>query len=394
MEYKVDIKKPMTQDQIENREQKREEHRERSRKHEQEMKEIQRENRRLNQLQEKNRLADRIDSLLQSSTYKDFDRGRLSASSSQLYKSKEKRIQRSDQFPLQYCSERNLSKATYHTYKSAMKYWITDALKATRKDLIFGEGKSERLQNQYIKDAKQAINSALFFVKEFDKPYSQKKDQTQDRRMRESGKISKRRTLRGLPGDWRDQIQAQLTRSKYSDAANVLHLSGCRPSELKKGVRLYEENGAYCLQIKGSKQSDISESGQFRRVIKYEKETPQAQEIRTMLEQKGGEHTVKIESPESFQKTYKTAAVKALGKKGSRISPYSARHQFSADLKAHGYDKATIAAAMGHQSDRSQGQYGTGSQGTGSNGMSATASQEIRTPDRTPSHRKNTTLQM
>jgi hypothetical protein len=54
-------------------------------------------------------------------------------------------------------------------------------------------------------------------------------------------------------------------------------------------------------------------------------------------------------------------------------------------MKKNGYSKTEIAAAMGHQSTRSQGQYGTGNQGKGGGSkMQAAAQQQIRDPDRTP----------
>lgn len=396
MEYEHDLAqtKSMTSEEIKARIEKYEKKLEREEWGEQEKKRI-RES--IQQVKtERGQLAEQIDSMLKSSTYRDFDMSRLSGASQKLYMSKIGRMQKAEQYPSDYCSERNLSKSTYHTYKSAMKYWITDSLRDAQNLLLFSEYEKvgwKEIKNQ-VEIAKQALSAAEAFAKIGDVKYQQEKNQTRERRLRESGAISKRRTLRGLPSNWRAQIQGQLQNSKYRDAATVLHLAGCRPGELQKGVRLYEDNGAYCLQIKGGKQSEISESGQFRRVIKYERGTPAAQEVEAVMARNGGDCTIKIQSTESFQKTYKAAAVKALGRKGGRISPYSARHQFCADLKAGGYSKTEIAAAMGHQSTRSQGQYGTVNQGTGSGGMSATASQEIRNPDRTPSHQKSTGLRM
>ena len=72
--------------------------------------------------------------------------------------------------------------------------------------------------------------------------------------------------------------------------------------------------------------------------------------------------------------------LRAARKIPKRISPYSLRHAFCADLKGDRMDPSDIAKAMGHASARSQGHYGTVHQGRGGLGvMAVQASREPRT---------------
>jgi integrase len=331
---------------------------------------------------------ERLDSIAKSQTLRRYFASKTSDATKNEYTRKLRLMGNSKQLPAEYCAERNLSKRTYDTMKSAYLYWFANEINKLREQVKSGE---------QVKDRITVAENTLKSIQKWE--YKQEKNQTQERRMRESGKISKRRTLRGLPNDWREQIQERLTNSKYRDAAQVLHLTGARPVEIKSGIRikLDEEKGTISAYIRGAKCSDISNSGQSMRKIIYKRYSNEGQKLEKILERNArndDEYTVKIESTSSFQKIYKAAAEKALGKPGKRITPYSARHQFSADMKAGGYSKTAIAAAMGHQSTRSQGQYGTANQGGGGGKMQVAAQQQIRNPDRTPSHQKTVSLRM
>lgn len=309
----------------------------------------------------------KIESMLQSRTYRHYANTEPSSATKVEYARKLKLLHKAQQMPLEYCTERGLSKKTYNLMRYAVKHQIVQNLKAAQKS---GDKAQMKEQLQYAK----------WYIKEDAREYVQERNATRERRQRESGKVSKRSTLRKLPSDWREQVQQQLQNSKYRDAALVLHLSGCRPGELVKGVEVsIKQDGSAAIYIKGCKQSEYLQSGQTLRRITYAADTPQAHALKAL--DKG---EIKIESAQSFQKVYNAAATKALGRPGKRVTPYSARHQFSADMKKNGYSKTEIAAAMGHQSTRSQGQYGTGNQGKGGGGMTAQAQQQIRDPDRTP----------
>ena len=50
---------------------------------------------------------------------------------------------------------------------------------------------------------------------------------------------SKRRALSGLPADWRVQLCTRGRAGRYGAAMLVAALTGCRPSELKKGIKVW-----------------------------------------------------------------------------------------------------------------------------------------------------------
>lgn len=260
-----------------------------------------------------------------------------------------------DQLPFQYCTERNLSKNAYRTLRSALKHYIVREL---REALLLG---TEEAMSRAVEKARETIKDEEQF-------YEPRPDATKERRARESGKITKRKTLRGLPADWREQIYHYLIDQgdKYAHPAILVALAGCRPGELVKGVTVSRNDPYIDIVIQGSKQSKINQSGQETRTLSYPVESPQGQELKKLiLDDEYDDATIKIPKADSFQKAYKKAAIAVLGKKGQRISPYSARHQFSADLKAAGYEVKDIAKGMGHQSCRSQWAYGREQQAKG-----------------------------
>lgn len=316
-----------------------------------------------------------VKSLLQSRTLKHCAKSNLTDATKADYARKLKLMRDAKQTPHEYATERNLSKKAYNMLRYALKHQAISMLRDAAKS---GD-------KQQMRDAVKTVKAAM---KDMNRDYEPRKDPTKDRQMRASGRVSKRTSIRKLPNNWRERIQEQMQNSKYRDAALILHLSGCRPCELVKGVevRIKPDNSAE-IYIKGGKQNERIQSGQTLRRITYAAGTPEAEKIKDM--DKG---EIKISSAQAFQKRYKDAAIKALGKPGKRISPYSARHQFSADMKKNGYTKVEVAAAMGHQSTRSQGQYGTSQQGGGGGSkMQAAAQQQIREPDRTPMQQSQST---
>ena len=323
------------------------------------------------------KLKNEIDTLLASSTLVSISKNKPSEATRAGYSRKMDLMRAARSAPHKYCTERSLSKKTYQAMKAAFKHAAVDRLRDAA-----DSGDAEKMQSA-IQHAKKVISAD-------GRTYEPKPDPTRERRLRESGSISKRRTLRGLPEDWREQIHARLcaSQSKYADAALVMHLTGCRPSELVTGVAVKRESaGEITFYIAGSKQSDINQSGQKLRTLTYSVNSPAARAVEGMILAGRGAETIKLPSAKSaasFQKIYKEAAVKVLGKKGQRISPYSARHQFSADLKKQGYDKVMIAEAMGHQATASQSQYGTSKQGGGGNGPMVNASTQVRDTAKAP----------
>lgn len=294
-------------------------------------------------------INDQIDKLLGGATLSKIARHDKIADKTKMeYARKMTLLTDADQSPREYCAERNLSKLSYQVLRAAMKHFCCEAL-AQAKEAGDDEAAAETISFVERMISGDEVNYEPIF------------DATKSRRAAEAGRLTKRKTLRALPADWRDLVYQQLQQSgsKYAVFAKLLHLTGARPSELKAGITVSTTaTGDYTITISGSKLSLVHESGQAERTITYPAYSGPGHDLALILCDQQTALFALPASTSSFQLTYKTAAIRALGVKGKRISPYSARHQFAADLKASGHDQQAIARIMGHQSCLSQSKYG------------------------------------
>ncbi|SET93573.1 hypothetical protein SAMN04487962_15110 [Marinobacter segnicrescens] len=178
-------------------------------------------------------------------------------------------------------------------------------------------------------------------------------------------KKSKRKSLHGKPGNWRECILGALA-EPYKVYGIVTALTGCRPSELGKGASVTIINQELIIEILGAKVSDITEGGQPFRRLTINQSLPLARELLAIMEsQETRELYVKTSSYSSWYRAFKRAA-KSLG--WGDLSPYSYRHQLSADLKALGQNNAFLSKVLGHRSSRSRSNYGQFLQGRSKGG--------------------------
>jgi len=182
-------------------------------------------------------------------------------------------------------------------------------------------------------------------------------------------KHSKRPLLRGLKKrhNWQADLIAEMP-SQHQLSTAVLVLTGCRLSELEKGVLVEASNGNLEFTIKGSKVTQVS--GQRRRKLTI---NPTHNRIAAELYEAllAGTKNQKIVidlgvTQRTFYEAHIRAACRTFGHKlGEKLSPYIHRHAFSADLKAADYDRKDIAMALGHTTDKTQEYYGMARQSTG-----------------------------
>jgi hypothetical protein len=154
---------------------------------------------------------------------------------------------------------------------------------------------------------------------------------------------------------------------------------GARPNEIELGValeRLQTRHGEVVqVRIRGAKVTD--HSGQPERVLWISATSPEGLALLSAI-------------PEGATSTEVRRGAKRINLDWSqRIRPlmdgkpsaYSLRHQFAANLKAHGFDPIDIAKALGHLSVKSQKRYGSASQGQGGGVglLAADATRDVRT---------------
>ncbi len=170
-------------------------------------------------------------------------------------------------------------------------------------------------------------------------------------------KVGKRKSLRGLPLDWREKLVAEAPSTSCREWMLLMAVAGVRPEEIAKGIEVKSISGGVQLKIKGAK---IDRGhGQPERVIAVH--GPLA-----LLLAANGERTIKSPSANSVSVAAGRLGRKVFGERRSNpVSAYSFRHQFASDLKASGLDGETVSAILGHAVDDTKKQYGTSKQARG-----------------------------
>lgn len=239
-----------------------------------------------------------------------------------------------------------------------------------------------------------------------------KKAVTEKKNAREEGRPvkskpaskSKKHDIARLPADWRERAFAD-TLSQRPDqpsqtrkAVALLWLTGCRPSEVQKGVVVRMQDGELVIEITGSKTDTIPtllggdiDRGLGLRTIYVDPAlnaaavflaglaaagpitiTHNAASLRTRINEIGQTILAKMKRPPS-------------------LSPYSFRHAMGCDLKScDSLDDETRSTTMGHGSTESLESYGRRRRG-GSAGpapiLRAVATIQPHTPGNALRHR-------
>lgn len=196
------------------------------------------------------------------------------------------------------------------------------------------------------------------------------------------GRSSKRQGIGALPPDWRERLLDAAPTDELRQSLALMSLTGLRPAELACGVKVDVTPSRLQITIQGSKVTSMS--GQPWRRITVMRDHPWA----LML--------TRTESPETVGFTLTAIpsrlrhAVRTLGEQvfphaQYRITPYTFRHQWSADQKRLGCAPQSIAMGLGHRSTRTQQGYGYCGQGTPKSPLGSieiAAGSPVRTPSR------------
>lgn len=179
-----------------------------------------------------------------------------------------------------------------------------------------------------------------------------------------SNRHTKRQDMRGLPDDWREQIISRMPR--YQPAVLVAAVTGCRPSELVKGVELSIRDGYLVARIQGAKVDIVGGKGQEWRELSWpiEHENNMVQDLVKRTIEANGCLKVTVTSASNFSNAMSQAAFRIWPHRKAPITPYCMRHQAAADMKSSGELCGTdISAALGHSSDVTKSTYGHSSMG-------------------------------
>ncbi|UXJ53070.1 hypothetical protein [Pseudomonas citronellolis] len=188
---------------------------------------------------------------------------------------------------------------------------------------------------------------------------------------------SKRSDLKYLPSNWRDQLHKQLEGSKYELAYLVEAVSGCRPGELEKGVKVIysKESGLLTVRIdNGVKVTD--QKGQPWREITYR--VDQNPLVRSLFEactnvvpgaEKIETTVIGIEKTTNWRAALSSAGQKLWPRLKFRICPYHLRNAVASDWKRFGLSEEEMSAALGHCVNKTSSNYGQFQIGQGTGGV-------------------------
>jgi integrase len=188
-----------------------------------------------------------------------------------------------------------------------------------------------------------------------------------DGKSRRSPENSKSKSIRTASDEWRERAAEEM-----SGNLRLLFLlecvTGCRPQELENGVqaRLLRD-GTIVTRVKGAKTDDIAgQPTRFMRLVASDGITQcLARQLKVGCTLNS--RMLDLGKVNTYAKRVARACARAFPKRTGRakLSCYSIRHQFKADLKAGGWSAAEVAMAMGHSTTRSGTAYGRGGHGAG-----------------------------
>jgi integrase len=170
---------------------------------------------------------------------------------------------------------------------------------------------------------------------------------------------TKRQDMKGLPRDWRERLVARMP--TYAAATLTAAVTGCRPSELAKGVQLSIEDEMLVAHILGTKVDLARGKGQEWRRLSWPigHQNEMVRDLAMRVREAGGELLVRIEHAGNFSKAVSNAGGREWPTRKAAITPYCFRHQCAADMKAGGgLTSGEISAALGHVSDQTKSTYG------------------------------------
>ena len=180
-------------------------------------------------------------------------------------------------------------------------------------------------------------------------------------------KSNSKRNISKLNDNFRESIldYAISHNLKCTPGLIALYATGCRPDEIKTGIRVNykKETNELSFKIIGSKLNAEQKRGIRLREVTVkmtEKNLKYYKPIIDIFEKNEGAYDfkIKINSKVSFSNTVKRISETLWPRKKYHASPYSFRHAKATELKNSGFDPEEIAKVMGHASVRSQQSYG------------------------------------
>ena len=257
------------------------------------------------------------------------------------YERAEKRLEkagvRDNRTLLKFCNKNKLSQAQYYVLRSSLEKKVAKEFFRHKEngDMTYAAYAWRRLESLRPCDPYDVKNTTR-----------ESADYHGDNSRSQSKKHSK------LPKTWREKAVLAARNEQARERVSVLALTGCRPAELEKGVKIDIKKEEMVFHITGAKKHGTISGKDRDIVVKKERATCHA--AWETLQKKGeGEHEIK--------KSRSTLAIdikKIKEETKLDISAYNFRHDFATDQRKNGETREEIAEKMGHRSKVSQTAYG------------------------------------
>ncbi|MGX9367344.1 tyrosine-type recombinase/integrase [Desulfoplanes sp. PS50] len=269
------------------------------------------------------------------------------------------------------------SKGYYYKKKAALRYFIQHYLRLCIKKI-----NSKSMEEENIKKIGRKIIYLINLYKKHGRNNGKSPVTTKS-----PGK-SKRKSLRKMPKYWREMMWDRCANYDYKGALAILQLTGARPSEIERGVIVVGDESSEFLEvvIKGSKQGKAKKNGQAKRSIFIDMRvhvyhrSPKDYLLSCVAEDG---YVIVQANAKRLNDYVRRLSQKIWPKKKNPITPYSYRHQLSADLKGEGCPPPKISMTLGHRSVLSKKKYGTSAQARGSTHIGEVrCSHALREPQR------------
>lgn len=262
---------------------------------------------------------------------------------------------------------RNLKEKTRRLYIQTAKIYYNNVQKASetrskrtyyvrRAALIYFAGE-ELKEAVNTKTAKKAAQAMTVLAKFFSTPAAQNSQTggatcpiTSHR-----NRISKRRSLQGLPFDWREQLIEGASKADMRAALLLLAATGVRPSEIENGVTVAAVPGGVRVSVLGTK----TDRGHGQPLRVFEVFSKLAEQLGAL-----GDQIIKVGSANQLSALAGRLGRKLFGRKRtSTVSAYSFRHLFASELKASPLNGLDVSAILGHAVSDTKKSYGCSNQG-------------------------------
>lgn len=236
-----------------------------------------------------------------------------------------------------------VSSRSWHAVKAALTYVAQDTYIQARRDCDAAQ-KAKHLD--LARNCAKIARASLVAIQKIED--AQRPELTTPR-------ASKRRSL-PKTDDWQINILRAATPTQQPSIA-VMWATGSRPCEIESGVSIThvirEGRRVILAHILGAKVSETT--GQPERKIYLDPDSDQGRVLAAVL----GDDVSRTIQRSAKRLNKDLADIRQ--KTGINVSPYSFRHQISANLKSENGEEGAkkTASALGHITTRSQGRYGS-----------------------------------